>query len=161
MNILIAARLAFSRIMATKTRSGLTMLGIIIGVMSLIALVSVAQGATSGIQDQFKGLGARNLNITGTTNKSITVDDVKEIEKVPGIEIVSDLSSDLSDWKYLSDKNNYDDLVSQKSEDMLSKDEMKAILFGIGYLPYLKYININLAWSSIINNTTSSIFKEV
>jgi hypothetical protein len=44
---------------------------------------------------------------------------------------------------------------------MLSKDEMKAILFGIGYLPYLKYININLAWSSIINNTTSSIFKEV
>ncbi len=89
MNILIAARLAFSRIMATKTRSGLTMLGIIIGVMSLIALVSVAQGATSGIQDQFKGLGARNLNITGTTNQSLTTDDVKEIVKLSGIEIVT------------------------------------------------------------------------
>jgi putative ABC transport system permease protein len=90
MNILIAARLAFSRIIATKTRSGLTMLGIIIGVMSLIALVSVAQGATSGIQDQFKGLGARNLNITGTTNQSLTTDDVKEIEKLSGIEIVTE-----------------------------------------------------------------------
>ena len=68
------------------------MLGIIIGVMSLIALVSVAQGATSGIQDQFKGLGARNLNITGTNNQSITVEDAIEIANEPGIEIVSFLA---------------------------------------------------------------------
>ena len=93
MNILIAARLAFARILATKTRSGLTMLGIIIGVMALIALVSVAQGATSGIQDQFKGLGARNLTITGITNQSITVDDVIEIAREPGVDIVSETVS--------------------------------------------------------------------
>ena len=93
MNILIAARLAFARIIATKTRSGLTMLGIIIVVMALIALVSVAQGATSGIQDQFKGLGARNLTITGTTNQSITVDDVIDIAREPGVDIVSETVS--------------------------------------------------------------------
>ncbi len=93
MNILIAARLAFARILATKTRSGLTMLGIIIGVMSLIALVSVAQGATSGIQDQFKGLGARNLTITGTTPQSITVEDAQAIAQEPGIDIVSETVS--------------------------------------------------------------------
>jgi putative ABC transport system permease protein len=69
------------------------MLGIIIGVMALIALVSVAQGATSGIQDQFKGLGARNLTITGTTNQSITVDDVIEIAREPGVDIVSETVS--------------------------------------------------------------------
>jgi putative ABC transport system permease protein len=91
--ILIAARLALARILATKTRSGLTMLGIIIGVMSLIALVSVAQGATSGIQDQFKGLGARNLTITGTTNQSITIDDAKAIASQPGIDIVTETVS--------------------------------------------------------------------
>jgi putative ABC transport system permease protein len=93
MNILIASRLAFARIVATKTRSGLTMLGIIIGVMSLIALVSVAQGATSGIQDQFNGLGARNLTIAGTTPKSITIEDAVEISKQPGIEVVSETVS--------------------------------------------------------------------
>ena len=93
MNILIAARLAFARILATKTSSGLTMLGIIIGVMSLIALVSVAQGATSGIQDQFKGLGARNLTITGTTAQSITIEDAQAIAQEPGIEIVSETVS--------------------------------------------------------------------
>ena len=93
MNILIAARLAFALILATKTRSGLTMLGIIIGVMSLIALVSVAQGATSGIQDQFKGLGARNLTITGTTPQSITIEDAQAIAQEPGIEIVSETVS--------------------------------------------------------------------
>ena len=93
MNILIAARLAFARILATKTSSGLTMLGIIIGVMSLIALVSVAQGATSGIQDKFKGLGARNLTITGTTPQSITIEDAQAIAQEPGIEIVSETVS--------------------------------------------------------------------
>jgi putative ABC transport system permease protein len=69
------------------------MLGIIIGVMSLIALVSVAQGATSGIQDQFKGLGARNLTITGTTPQSITVEDAQAIAQEPGIDIVSETVS--------------------------------------------------------------------
>ncbi len=90
MNLRIAARLAIARIIATKTRSGLTMLGIIIGVMSLIALVSVAQGATSGIQDQFKGLGARNLTISGNTTESLTIEDASEIAKLPGIDVVSE-----------------------------------------------------------------------
>jgi hypothetical protein len=31
---------------------------------------------------------------------------LSKIKSRLGIEIVSDLSSDLSDWKYLSDKNN-------------------------------------------------------
>ena len=93
MNLIIASRLALARILATKTRSGLTMLGIIIGVMSLIALVSVAQGATSGIEDQFKGLGARNLTITGTTNKSLTVEDAKAIAEQPGVDVVTETVS--------------------------------------------------------------------
>jgi hypothetical protein len=37
--ILVAAKLAFNRIRATKTRSALTTLGIIIGTMALISLV--------------------------------------------------------------------------------------------------------------------------
>ncbi len=93
MNLIIASRLALARILATKTRSGLTMLGIIIGVMSLIALVSVAQGATSGIEDQFKGLGARNLTITGTTNKSLTIEDAKAISEQPGVDVVTETVS--------------------------------------------------------------------
>lgn len=87
--ILIAAKLAFSRIRATKTRSALTTLGIIIGTMALISLVSIAQGATRGIQSQFQGLGATNLNISSTVANTLTLEDAAAIESQFGVEVTS------------------------------------------------------------------------
>jgi putative ABC transport system permease protein len=60
------------------------MLGIIIGVMSLISLVSVAQGATSGIESQFKDLGARNLTINSNQTKypTLTLEDASAIAEI-------------------------------------------------------------------------------
>jgi putative ABC transport system permease protein len=87
--ILVAAKLAFNRIRATKTRSALTTLGIIIGTMALISLVSIAQGATRGIQSQFKGLGATNLTISATAPQSLTLEDSIAVRAQFGVEIVS------------------------------------------------------------------------
>jgi putative ABC transport system permease protein len=87
--ILVAAKLAFNRIRATKTRSALTTLGIIIGTMALISLVSIAQGATRGIQSQFKGLGATNLTISATVPQSLTLEDSVAVSSQFGVEIVS------------------------------------------------------------------------
>lgn len=50
--------LAFKSILRNKTRSVLTMLGIIIGVASVILLVSIGQGLQKYITDQFEQLGA-------------------------------------------------------------------------------------------------------
>jgi putative ABC transport system permease protein len=104
MNFFIATRLAISRLLATKVRSGLTMLGIIIGVMSLISLVSVAQGATSGIESQFKDLGARNLTINSVQTKypTLTLEDASAIAEIPGVAIVSE---QISTSVKLSSKN--------------------------------------------------------
>jgi len=49
--------LAIGRLGTGKMRTALTMLGIIIGVASVVALVSVAQGATKGISNQLNALG--------------------------------------------------------------------------------------------------------
>lgn len=87
--ILIAAKLAFSRIRATKTRSALTTLGIIIGTMALISLVSIAQGATRGIESQFQGLGATNLTITATVTDTLTLDDAAAIIDQFGVELIT------------------------------------------------------------------------
>lgn len=87
--IFIAAKLAFSRIRATKTRSALTTLGIIIGTMALISLVSIAQGATRGIESQFQGLGATNLTIAATTNDSLTLEDAEAISDQFGVEFIT------------------------------------------------------------------------
>ncbi len=48
---------------ANKARSGLTILGIVIGIGSVIAMVSIGQGAQGTIQSSIEGLGANLLTI--------------------------------------------------------------------------------------------------
>lgn len=72
--------------MATKTRSILTMLGIVIGVASLVALMSVAQGATSGISNALSGLGAKQITVSGTSATGLVEDDVTALSMLPYVE---------------------------------------------------------------------------
>lgn len=48
---------------ANKARSGLTILGIVIGIASVIAMVSVGQGASNQIQSSIQGLGSNLLTV--------------------------------------------------------------------------------------------------
>ena len=63
MRYLELVQLAVSRLAAARLRAVLTMLGVIIGVGSIVALVSVAQGATSGITDRIENLGTNLLTV--------------------------------------------------------------------------------------------------
>lgn len=49
---------------ANKSRSALTILGIVIGIASVIALISVGQGASKGITDRIQSLGTNLLVIS-------------------------------------------------------------------------------------------------
>jgi putative ABC transport system permease protein len=49
---------------ANKVRSGLTMLGIIIGIGSVIAMVSIGQGAQANIQSSIQSIGSNLLLVT-------------------------------------------------------------------------------------------------
>ena len=61
-------------------RSILTMLGIIIGVMALVVLVSLVNGATSSVTDAVSDLGSSMLTVTISDDKGkpITLDTVNE-----------------------------------------------------------------------------------
>ncbi len=66
-------RLALSRLGTSRMRAVLTMLGVIIGVGSIVALVAVAEGATSGITNRIQGLGTNLLTVTpGATRTGFT-----------------------------------------------------------------------------------------
>ncbi len=54
----------YAALSANKVRSGLTILGIVIGIGSVIALVSIGQGATSSIQSSIQSLGSNLLLVT-------------------------------------------------------------------------------------------------
>ena len=54
-------RTALSSLLANKTRSLLTMLGVVIGVGAVIAMVAVGNGASVQMQDLVSGLGSNLL----------------------------------------------------------------------------------------------------
>src|SRR5688572_26673856 len=57
------ARISFASLMANKVRSLLTMLGVIIGVASVIALLALGSGASSAITSQIQSAGTNLLTI--------------------------------------------------------------------------------------------------
>ncbi len=54
----------YAALSGNKARSGLTMLGIVIGISSVIALVGVGQGATSSVTSSIANLGTNLLTIS-------------------------------------------------------------------------------------------------
>lgn len=53
----------FSALSANKVRTGLTMLGIVIGIASVIAMTAIGTGAKNSIQSSIEGLGSNLLTI--------------------------------------------------------------------------------------------------
>ena len=83
---------AWGGLMANKVRSGLTMLGVLIGVATVIALLSIGQGARARITQQISGAGTNLLIIRagGGTNRvsassggaaTLTLDDADAIRR--------------------------------------------------------------------------------
>jgi putative ABC transport system permease protein len=60
----------YGALAANKVRSGLTMLGIIIGISSVIALVAIGNGAQSSIQSSIQSIGSNLLEVTPGATKS-------------------------------------------------------------------------------------------
>jgi len=70
--------MALRSIGANKMRAVLTMLGIIIGVMALVVLVSLVNGATTSVTDAVSGLGNSMVTVTISDDKGnpITLEDL-------------------------------------------------------------------------------------
>ncbi len=88
---------------SNKVRSGLTVLGIVIGIGSVIAMVSIGQGASGQIESSIEGLGSNLLTVmpgfiqpgrgivsSGRGSaQSLKNEDVEIIKKIPGVVYVS------------------------------------------------------------------------
>jgi putative ABC transport system permease protein len=64
MNLFENLRIALRAITANKLRSGLTMLGIIIGVGAVVALMSIGKGATESVTSRVENLGSNLISIS-------------------------------------------------------------------------------------------------
>ena len=78
--MILSLKMALRSISSSKMRSALTMLGIIIGVMALVVLVSLVSGATSSVTDAVNSLGSSLLTVTIEDDKGspVTLDTLEE-----------------------------------------------------------------------------------
>ena len=78
--MILSLKMALRSIGSNKMRAVLTMLGIIIGVVALVVLVSLVDGATSSVTDTLSSLGSSLLTVTIEDDKGnpITMDTLNE-----------------------------------------------------------------------------------
>ena len=84
-------KMAWHAVASNKLRSFLTMLGIIIGVVALIVLVSIANGATSSVADQISGMGSSYLTVTISDDKENPL-RLKELSDFTGPDEVDEVA---------------------------------------------------------------------
>ena len=92
MSLLELIRLALSRLRTSRLRAALTMLGVIIGVASVVALVGVGQGTTSNITSRLSSLGTNLLTISPTGNSTthpLSLDDATAVSQIEGVAAVA------------------------------------------------------------------------
>ncbi len=83
MSIIQAFKLAGKSIISSKMRSFLTMLGMIIGVFSVITLVGLMNGVTNYVVSTFSDMGTNmiTVSVTNTDTRVVDVDEVYEFVK--------------------------------------------------------------------------------
>ncbi|MBQ7801554.1 MAG: ABC transporter permease [Oscillospiraceae bacterium] len=77
---MLSFKMALRSISANKMRAMLTMLGIIIGVMALVVLVSLVSGATTSVTDAVSDLGSSLISVTVSDDKGapVTLETLEE-----------------------------------------------------------------------------------
>ena len=102
MNYSNLLKIAINALMRNKLRAFLTMLGIVIGVASVIAMLAIGQGSKKSIQDQVSSMGSNmiivfpssqargGVRLGNASSKSLTVADVNAIsQECPSIKMAS------------------------------------------------------------------------
>ncbi|MDG4658533.1 ABC transporter permease [Ectobacillus antri] len=116
-------KMAWMNLIHNKMRSFLTMLGIVIGVASIIALITIVQGAMNGMTSEFSSFGADKITVQamGTPLKQGLMDN--DIQSLMKIEDVAGVSPTLTGKTTVVHKGNEkkDVMIQGKNEVYFSK----------------------------------------
>ena len=92
-------RIAVKNLTKKKVRSWLTLIGIFIGIATVVSIISLGQGLQTAVAQQFQVLGADRISVSavGTIGgppgsnviEPITTSDLRVIERVRGVDVAS------------------------------------------------------------------------
>ena len=118
---MLSLKMALRSISANKMRAGLTMLGIIIGVLALVVLVSLVNSTTDSITSEVSSLGSSLLTVMVQDDHGspVRLEDIQKwIDDEPAIAAISPFASDNAKGKY--QRNNEDFTVYGVTGDYLA-----------------------------------------
>ncbi len=126
---------ALKNIISNKLRSSLTMLGLIIGIMSVILLVGIGNGATTNVTSSVKSLGTGTLtvSINGESDTTIQYEQIDDFKKITNIESVAP-------YKNVSGTISKDTTTSRNSSVLATVPE------------YINILNLKLEAGRLLSN---------
>ncbi|MBJ8111761.1 ABC transporter permease [Bacillus cereus group sp. N6] len=124
MSLLDSIKIALSSILAHKLRSALTMLGIIIGVGSIITVVAIGQGGEAMLKSKFAGSGGNNLMPIQFKP------DMNDELAIGGFEIPKLTEEDIMEVKQVKDVSHV--ITTNSTTEILDVNDKKANLNVIG-----------------------------
>ena len=87
--VLESLRLAFSSLRANPLRAALTVLGIMIGIASVVALTAIGTGSQKSVESRFTTFGTDTITVRSSgffsSGNPITLSDLAAINKTPGV----------------------------------------------------------------------------
>ena len=100
---MLSLKMALRSIGANKLRAALTMLGIIIGVMALVVLVSLVDSATNSITSEVSSLGSSLLTVSVRDDKGMPVklDELgRWVDEEPSVAAMAPYATSTATGKY-------------------------------------------------------------
>ena len=123
-------KMAVQNIRANKGRSFLTMLDIIIGIASVIAIVSIGEGTKNQMNSEIDGIGGGQIAVSVsndaiTESEFITAEDVQAVREIDTVEGVN--VSESYDGETVTGKGNFSIMLTAEGPDakLLNNSEMK------------------------------------
>lgn len=137
---------AFAQLWGNKLRTFLTMLGMLIGIGSVIIILSLGSGVKDYVSKQFMSFGKGTLQIIGngrSTDSLITEEDLEVLKQIPEV----------------TDVQRTQESYIGVSRDYLKKDKM-FMIFGIQH-NFEKVQSLNLKYGRMFTEQDESIKSNV
>lgn len=104
-------QMALKTVTANWSRTLLTMLGVIIGVSSVVVLVAIGRGTSAQIEKQYENMGTNLLvvNVMGNRGRAtqLNYDDIMQFEQYPEISSIAPTVSSSLNVKYGSEQDSF------------------------------------------------------
>ena len=141
MNFYRSIQTALANLMANKLRSFLTMLGVIIGVSSVIIMVAVVDGASARVTDEFKRMGSSLIIIyyepSGSDNRattrridSMTMSDIDRMNSE--CDLIADVSAEMPLGGSVKVRVNDQEVTATVNAVMPAYERLRNVVVGHG-----------------------------